>query len=89
MTNTFSLRVTKEQIDVLRARLRATRWPSYDSRDDWSLGTSSDGAKRLALSRLSSRLERRMQGDMAALVGKDVELPPGCPCWCEDCAGCQ
>ena len=48
MTNTFSLRVTKEQIDVLRARLRATRWPSYDLRDDWSLGTSSDGAKRLA-----------------------------------------
>jgi Epoxide hydrolase N terminus len=48
MTNTFSLRVTKEQIDVLRARLRATHWPSYDSRDDWSLGTSSDGAKRLA-----------------------------------------
>jgi hypothetical protein len=48
MTTTFRLRVTNEQIDVLRARLLATRWPSYDSRDDWSLGTSSDDAKRLA-----------------------------------------
>jgi hypothetical protein len=48
MTTTFKLRVTYEQIDVLRARLLATRWPSYDSRDDWSLGTSSDDAKRLA-----------------------------------------
>ncbi len=48
MTTTFSFRVTNEQIDVLRARLLATRWPSYDSRDDWSLGTSSDDARRLA-----------------------------------------
>lgn len=48
MATTFRLRVTNEQIDVLRARLLATRWPSYDSRDDWSLGTSSDDAKRLA-----------------------------------------
>jgi hypothetical protein len=48
MTTTFKLRITNEQIDVLQARLLATRWPSYDSRDDWSLGTSSDDAKRLA-----------------------------------------
>lgn len=48
MTTIFGLRGTDEQIDVLRARLLATRWPSYDSRDDWSLGTSSDDAKRLA-----------------------------------------
>jgi hypothetical protein len=43
----------------------------------------------LNMSRLSSRLEPRMQGDMAALVGKNVELPPGCPCWREDCADYQ
>jgi len=48
MTTIFELRGTDEQIDVLRGRLLATRWPSYDSRDDWSLGTSSDDAKRLA-----------------------------------------
>ena len=48
MATTFRLRVTNEQIDVLRARLLSTRWPSYDLRDDWSLGTSSDDAKRLA-----------------------------------------
>src|SRR6516164_9513429 len=48
MTTIFGLRGTDEQIDVLRGRLLATRWPSYDSRDDWSLGTSSDDAKRLA-----------------------------------------
>ena len=48
------------------------------------------GLVLLNMSRLSSRLERRrMQGDMAALVGKDVELPPSCPCWREDCAGSQ
>jgi hypothetical protein len=47
------------------------------------------GLVLLDMSRLSSRLERRMQGDMAALVGKDVELPPGCPRWREDCAGSQ
>jgi hypothetical protein len=48
MSTTFRLPVTNEQIDGLRTRLLATRWPSYDSRDDWSLGTSSDDAKRLA-----------------------------------------
>src|SRR5215471_11089400 len=48
MTPIFGLRGTDEQIDVLRARLLATRWPSYDSRDDSSLGTSSDDAQRLA-----------------------------------------
>jgi len=48
MSTIFGLRDTDEQIDVLRARLLATRWPSYNSRDDWSLGTSSDDAKRLA-----------------------------------------
>jgi hypothetical protein len=47
------------------------------------------GLVLLDMSRLSSRLELRTQGDMAALVGKDVELPPGCPCWREDCAGRQ
>ena len=48
MTTIFGLRGTDEQVDVLRARLLATRWPSYDSQDDWSLGASSDDTKRLA-----------------------------------------
>jgi hypothetical protein len=28
-----------------------------------------------------------MQGDMAALMSKDVELPAGSPCWSEDVTG--
>jgi hypothetical protein len=30
-----------------------------------------------------------MQGDMAALMGKDVELPAGSPCWSEDAVSIQ
>ncbi len=47
MTAIFTLSDSSEQIADLRARLLATRWPSYDSRDDRSLGTSSADAKRL------------------------------------------
>jgi hypothetical protein len=28
-----------------------------------------------------------MRGNMAALMGKDVELPAGSPCWSEDVTG--
>ena len=47
MTTIFGLRGADEQIDLLRARLLATWWPSYDSHDDRSLGISSNDAQRL------------------------------------------
>ena len=47
MTTLFGLGDIDGQISVLRARLLATRWPSYDSGDDGSLGISSDDARRL------------------------------------------
>jgi len=48
MSAASEAQLTGEQIDDLRTRLRATRWPSYDSGDDWSLGTGSNDARRLA-----------------------------------------
>lgn len=47
MTMIFERRDIDAEIDALRSRLLATRWPSYDSHDDRSSGTSSDDAKRL------------------------------------------
>lgn len=47
MSTILGLPGSDEQIADLRARLLATRWPSYDSGDDGSLGTSSNDAKRL------------------------------------------
>lgn len=48
MTAPFGPQGTDEQVAALRTRLLATRWPSYDSHGDQSLGTSSDDARRLA-----------------------------------------
>jgi hypothetical protein len=44
------------------------------------LSSSGSEAVLLDMSRLSSRLERRMQGDMAALVGKLLNVRPVISC---------
>ena len=84
MTPIFGLRDTDEQIDVLRARLLATRWPSYDSRDDWSLGTSSDDAKRLAQYWATQFDFDSLRQRLAALPHECVIIDdvtvPSCPC---------